>query len=61
VDGVVVVGGILAGEGEDDLGATWVLGEEVRDVVDVAVEDDPAAVWGVVLGDLRVSVVSESE
>lgn len=51
VDGVVFFRCIGARKLEDDLGAARVLGEKVGYIVDGAVEDDPAAVGCVVLGD----------
>jgi len=52
VDGLVLLGRILAGILEDDLGSTGVLGKELGHVVGTAVDDDPAGVAAVVLGDL---------
>lgn len=49
VDGIVFFGGVLAGELEDDLGSARVFGEEVGNIVDISVENDPAAVCGSVL------------
>jgi hypothetical protein len=49
VDGVVFLGGVFACEFEDDARATGVRGQEVGDVVDMIVENYPAAVLGIVL------------
>jgi hypothetical protein len=51
VDGVVFFGCVGAGELEDDFGAARVLGEEARYIVDIAVEDYPAAFCRLVLRD----------
>lgn len=56
MDGVVVLGSILASQGEDDFRAAGVFGQEVGYVVDFAVEDDPAAVFCVMVRDLEVNV-----
>lgn len=53
VDRVVLVCGILAGKLEDDLLSTRVRWQELGHIVDLAIEDDPAALWGVVLGHWR--------
>lgn len=44
VNWVVFLGGILASELEDDFGTTGMFREEVRYIVDISVENDPAAV-----------------
>ena len=49
MDGIVLFGRVGARELEDDLGTTRVLGDEARDIVDGAVQNDPAAFCRVVL------------
>ena len=51
MNGVKLLGGVAAGEAQDGGGAGRVLVEEVGYIVDDAVQDDPAALAGVVLGD----------
>jgi hypothetical protein len=46
VDRVVVLGGIFACELQDYLRAARMVGEEVGDIPNVAVEDDPTRVFG---------------
>ena len=46
--------GVLAGELEDEVGAAGMVGQEVGDVVDVVVEDDPATLGVVVLLDCEM-------
>jgi hypothetical protein len=58
VDGVELLGGVSAGELEDGLGPARVLGEEARHIVDVTVQDDPAAVSCAVLSDYQGSALS---
>lgn len=50
VDRVELGGGVPAGELENDSGASWVGGEELCYIVNSAMEDYPAALCGVVLG-----------
>ena len=52
VDGVELLSGVLASILEDDLGASWVFWQELGDIVCASVDNDPAGVVGVVLGDL---------
>lgn len=54
---VVFFSGVLAGELEDDLCAARVFGEEVGYIVDIAVKNDPAAVFGRVLFDCESSAL----
>jgi hypothetical protein len=54
VDGVVFFGCVGAGELEDDFRAARVLWEEARYIVDIAVEDYPAAFCRVVFRDWKV-------
>ena len=49
--GIVLLGCVGAGKLEDDFRAAGVFGNEASYIVDVAVEDDPAAFCGVVLCD----------
>jgi hypothetical protein len=51
VDGIVFFRRVLARQLEDDFGAAGVLGYEARYVVDISVEDYPAALSCVVLCD----------
>lgn len=51
VDGIVFFGCVGAGELEDDFGAARVLGDEARYIVNVAVQNYPAAFRCVVLRD----------
>lgn len=55
MDGVVFFGCVGAGELEDDFGAARVLGNEARYIVDIAVENNPAAFCRVMLRDLLAS------
>lgn len=48
---IVVFSCILAGELEDNFGAARMRGKEVSDIVDIAVQNNPTAVWGIVLRD----------
>lgn len=48
---IVFFRGVLARELEDDLGAARMLWQEARYIVDIAVQDDPAAFSRVVLCD----------
>jgi hypothetical protein len=52
VDRFVLFGRIFASILQDDLGTTWMLGEELGDVVGAAVDNDPARFSVVVLCDL---------
>ena len=52
MDGIKLLGSVLASILEDDLHATRVLREELCDVVGLAMDNDPAVILGVVLGDL---------
>lgn len=52
VDGIELLSSVLAGILEDNLHAAGVLGEELCDIVGLAVDNDPAVILGVVLGDL---------
>jgi hypothetical protein len=52
VDGLVDLGGVLAGILEDDLGAARMFGQEVGDIVGTAMDNDPARVAVVVRGNL---------
>lgn len=54
MDWIVFFGCILACELKDDFCTAWVLGNEFCYVVDIAVEDYPAAVFASVLGDCFV-------
>lgn len=51
-----VLGGISTGLLVDDLVTTWVLVEELGNIVDLVVNDNPGVLWSVVLSDLLVSV-----
>ena len=51
MDGIVFFGCILTGQLKDDFCTAGMFGDKFCYVVDVAVEDYPAAVLGVVLGD----------
>ena len=46
MDGVELSSSITPGQLQDDTGATGVLGEELGYIVDLTVEDDPAAFLG---------------
>lgn len=50
VDGVELFGSIFASVLEYDLGAAWVLWQELGDIVCASVDNNPARVLGVVLG-----------
>merc|ERR1719507_2753046 len=52
MDHVELLSGVLAGEGQERKLATWVLGEEVRHVQNLAIDHDPAITLGSVLGHL---------
>jgi hypothetical protein len=54
VDGIKFFRGIPPGQLENDSGTSRVLLDEVRHIVDVAVEDDPAAFGGTVFRDCRL-------
>lgn len=54
MDWIVFFGCILTSELKDDFSAAWMFGNEFGHVVDIAVEDYPAAVFASVLGDCFV-------
>lgn len=49
MDRVIFFGGVLASELEDDLGTAGMVREEASYIVDITIENDPAAVRGSVL------------
>lgn len=51
-----VLGGISTGLLVDDLVTTWVLVEELGNIVNLVVNDNPGVLWSVVLSDLLVGV-----
>jgi hypothetical protein len=55
MNGVVLLGCIFTSKLEDDPGAAGVRGDEVGDVVDIAIQNNPATLWGIMLCDCCVS------